>query len=228
MPSKEKNSQGAKDTSMPSPEPLGRRAAGGDPAKREQILDGARRVFLRDGFAGASMNDITREAGVSKGTIYVYFDSKEDLFAALIDRQRSRVVETVRSALYNHDRLEDALYSFGTALTMHLVSEQTIRSMRTVLGVIDRMPKLADRFFSSTSANGNTVLAEYLDKQVADGLLDIEDTDLAARQFIEMSMAGLFKRCLFGNLPEPKSIDDIAPIVKSAVRVFLAGYAPLR
>ncbi|MDI7860430.1 TetR/AcrR family transcriptional regulator [Rhizobiaceae bacterium n13] len=211
---------------MTLPEGYGRRAAGEDPAKREQILDGARRVFLRDGFDGASMNEITREAGVSKGTIYVYFDSKEDLFAALIDRQRSRVVETVRNALHNHDAIEDALYSFGTKLTMHLVSEQTIRSMRTVLGVIDRMPKLADRFFSTTAANGVSVLTEYLDKQVAEGRLAIDDTDLAARQFIEMSMAGLFKRCLFGNLPEPKSVEEIAPIVKSAVRVFLAGYRP--
>ena len=47
-------------------------AAGQDPAKRKQILDGARRVFSQMGFDAASMNDITREAGVSKGTIYVW------------------------------------------------------------------------------------------------------------------------------------------------------------
>jgi len=48
--------------------------------KIRQILDGARRVFLADGFDGASMNDIARVAGVSKGTLYVYFQSKEALF----------------------------------------------------------------------------------------------------------------------------------------------------
>lgn len=51
----------------------GRFAAGEDPAKRRQILDGAKRVFMRMGFDAASMNDVTREAGVSKGTLYVYF-----------------------------------------------------------------------------------------------------------------------------------------------------------
>lgn len=210
----------------PLPEACGRRAAGEDPVKREQILDGAKRIFLRDGFDAASMNDITREAGVSKGTIYVYFENKEDLFGALIERERNRVVETVRSVLDNHETMEEALYSFGLSLTMHIISEQTIRSMRSVIGVIDRMPKLADRFFSSASANGVTVLEAYLIRQVEAGELVIDDTDLAARQFIEMSMAGLFKRRLFGNIPAPKSPDEISHIIQSAVRVFFAAYRP--
>ena len=62
-------------------------------AKRRQILDGARRVFLADGFDGASMNDIARVAGVSKGTLYVYFDSKEALFEALIREDRKQQAE---------------------------------------------------------------------------------------------------------------------------------------
>src|SRR5215510_14292756 len=51
-----------------------------DSAKRRQIIEGARQVFLAQGFDGASMGKIAREAGVSKGTLYVYFASKEDLF----------------------------------------------------------------------------------------------------------------------------------------------------
>ena len=54
-----------------------------DSAKRRQILDGARRVFLSAGFDGASMGEIAKAARVSKGTLYVYFDSKEALFEAL-------------------------------------------------------------------------------------------------------------------------------------------------
>ncbi|HMJ97699.1 MAG TPA: helix-turn-helix domain-containing protein, partial [Reyranella sp.] len=55
-------------------------AAEGDGQKRLQIIDGARAMFLAQGFDGASMGEIARKAGVSKGTLYVYFDSKEDLF----------------------------------------------------------------------------------------------------------------------------------------------------
>ena len=56
---------------------------GAESAKRRQILEGARRVFLASGFDGASMGEIAKAAGVSKGTLYVYFDSKEKLFEAL-------------------------------------------------------------------------------------------------------------------------------------------------
>ena len=64
-----------------------------DNAKRRQILDGARKVFLVEGFEGASMNDIARVAGVSKGTLYVYFESKERLFSVIVDEERQSHVD---------------------------------------------------------------------------------------------------------------------------------------
>ena len=63
-------------------------AAGQDPRKRQQILAGARKVFHENGFDAASMNDIARVAGVSKGTLYVYFESKERLFLELIAEEK--------------------------------------------------------------------------------------------------------------------------------------------
>ena len=69
-----------------------------DNAKRRQILDGARRAFLANGFDAASMNEIARAAGVSKGTLYVYFKSKEELFEAIVEFQkRERRYGTVPS-----------------------------------------------------------------------------------------------------------------------------------
>ena len=58
-----------------------------DSAKRRQIVEGARAVFLTQGFDAASMNDIARKAGVSKGTLYVYFRNKEELFEAIAEEQ---------------------------------------------------------------------------------------------------------------------------------------------
>ena len=70
-----------------------------DTAKRQQILDGARRCFLAQGFDGASMNDIVTAAGVSKGTVYAYFPSKEKLFATMVFEDKRRHAErTVVSA----------------------------------------------------------------------------------------------------------------------------------
>ena len=204
----------------------GRHAAGEDPAKREQILEGARRAFLSQGFDAASMNDITREAGVSKGTLYVYFENKEDLFNALIIKGKTRVVQTAKHALNDHDDVEESLYDFGVTLTTSMTAEETIRSMRMVIGVIDRMPHLAERFFSEAPENGYTVLKAYLDRQVPTGVLDIDNTEMAARQFIEMAQAGLFKHRLFGGMCSAPPREQIEATVIAAVRVFMAAYGP--
>ena len=66
-----------------------------DTAKRQQILEGARRIFLQDGFDGASIGDIVRAAGVSKGTVYAYFPSKEKLFEALMVEDRRNQAEAL-------------------------------------------------------------------------------------------------------------------------------------
>src|SRR5262252_10413588 len=65
----------------------GQPEARSDGLKRRQILEGARRMFLAQGFDAASMGAIAREAGVSKGTLYVYFKSKEELFEAIVEDQ---------------------------------------------------------------------------------------------------------------------------------------------
>lgn len=61
---------------MPTPNP--------EPSRRPQILDAAMRVFAREGAAGTKIQDIAREAGIAKGTIYLYFKSKEDIFESII------------------------------------------------------------------------------------------------------------------------------------------------
>ncbi|OJF96576.1 TetR/AcrR family transcriptional regulator [Pararhizobium antarcticum] len=203
---------------------VGRKAAGEDPAKREQIIDGAKRVFMSVGFDAASMNDITREAGVSKGTIYVYFQNKEDLFVALIEQERNRVVRSIKHALDDHEPIDEALFEFGRTLTSHITSDDTIRAMRMVLGVSDRMPTLAKRFFAAAPENGYTVLKAYLERQVQQARIEIEDTDLATRQFIEICMAGMLKRRLFGEMEAPPALAYIEKAVASGVKIFLLAY----
>src|ERR1700755_3003516 len=58
-----------------------------DSSKRRQILDGARKLFLDLGFDAASMGEIARAAGVSKGTLYVYFADKNRPFEATLDEE---------------------------------------------------------------------------------------------------------------------------------------------
>src|ERR1700747_1895688 len=62
-------------------------AAEEDSSKRRQILEGARKIFMDLGFDGASMGEIAKAAGVSKGTLYVYFADKSALFEAIVEEE---------------------------------------------------------------------------------------------------------------------------------------------
>lgn len=203
----------------------GRPAAGEDPVKREQILDGAHRVFMRMGFDASSMNDITREAGVSKGTLYVYFKNKEDLFAAIIQRKKSLVFEKLREVVEANRSVAETLFEFGVTFGMNLLSDDAIRGQRIVIGVLDRMPELADNFFKFGPNTGPVLLANYLARQVELGALKpIEDTMYTARQLGDLCMAGLYRPRLFGEMQEPPAREKVERNVEWAVRLFLNTY----
>ena len=210
----------------PQPEPqAGRPAAGGDPVKREQILDGAMCVFMQMGFDAASMNDITRESGVSKGTLYVYFKNKEDLFAAMIERQKLRIFGQLQEILERNLPVAETLHEFGVLFATHLLSDKTIRGMRIVIAVIDRMPELAKVFMVSGPNSGPAMLANYLQRQLDAGLLrDVDDPMMVGRQFGDLCLAGLFRPRLFGEMKEPPSAEMIERNVASAIKVFLNTY----
>lgn len=199
-------------------------AAGADPVKRGQILDGAQKVFMHMGFDAASMNDIVREAGVSKGTIYVYFENKEQLFAELIARERDRFADDMRQIVSRYDDVEEALNHYGNALVGHMCSVGTISAMRSVIAVADRMPGLTRNFFRCAPATIRSVLRDLIEREAANGRLIVEDTDLAARQFIDLTTGTYLKFRLFGELPEPPPEAEVIYSTNAAVRMFMACY----
>lgn len=202
----------------------GRPAAGEDPVKREQILDGAHRVFMRMGYDASSMNDITREAGVSKGTLYVYFRNKEDLFAAMVQRQKARVMERLQEALGDKP-LAEALHDFGIAFAGYILSDSAIRAQRIVIGVLERMPDVTSSFFKVGPNYGPALLARFLDRQMKAGMLKpLDDTVWVARQFGDLCLAGLYRQRLFGEMREAPSAELIERNVEAAVRIFLIAY----
>jgi AcrR family transcriptional regulator len=207
----------------------GRPAAGEDPVKREQILDGALSVFMQMGFDAASMNDITREAGVSKGTLYVYFKNKEDLFAAIIERQKLRVFSQLQEILEKGMPVRQTLHDYGVLFATHLLSDKTIRGMRMVIGVIDRMPGLAQSFLQIGPNSGPVVMANYLRRQAELGTLkNVDDPVRVGRQFADLCLAGLFRLRLFCEMREPPSAEEIERNVTSAVKVFWNTYGTER
>jgi AcrR family transcriptional regulator len=194
-----------------------------DNAKRRQIVDGARSVFLARGFDAASMGDIAKEAGVSKGTLYVYFKNKEELFAAIVQQECGTHAEGA-FPLDNHDNdVEGVLTRIGTQLVSFLCRPEKASSLRIVIAIADRMPEIGKTFYETGPAYGIKRLAEYLEVQVRAGNLAIEDCEVAAAQFIDACQSTLFKPMLF-NFAPPPTTDRIRDVVRIAVRAFLAAY----
>src|SRR5882757_10827669 len=103
---------------------LDRPAADGaeDSAKRRQIVEGARQIFLARGFDAASMGDIAKAAGVSKGTLYVYFKNKEELFAAIVHEECFSHAEGAFRLDENDSDVEKALTHVGIEFVNFLCS----------------------------------------------------------------------------------------------------------
>ena len=197
-------------------------AAEEDSSKRRQILDGARKVFMDLGFDGASMNEIARSAGVSKGTLYVYFADKNRLFEAIVE---SEVLEQGKVA-FNMDPGRDAettLREFGTAYIELLCRPGGGSSIRTVMAIAERMPEVGRRFYENVLEKTINRLADYLQAHIAPDDLAIDDIQLAAAQFLQLCQATLFLPFVFQAAPAP-SAERIAKVVDSATRMFLAIY----
>jgi AcrR family transcriptional regulator len=204
----------------------GRPAAGTDPAKRRQILEGAGRIFSELGFDATSMSDVARAAQVSKATLYVYFQDKEHLFTAICAEQRDRHIAEKIALLDVDLPIEDVLYRFGVELLQTMAAPFVIAAHRIVIGVAERMPEIGSEFYEAGPVRILDALTTYLDHHVAQGRLNIPDTRLASAQLCEVIQGGLCKARLFGVLSEAPPQEEVEKNVSSGLGIFLRGYAP--
>jgi AcrR family transcriptional regulator len=194
-----------------------------DSAKRRQIVGGARAVFLSQGFDAASMNDIARAAGVSKGTLYVYFKDKEQLFEAIVENECETQAEGIFELDANDHDVQAVLTRLGLAYIRFLCRPEKASAIRIVIAIAERMPELGRKFYERGPGNGIAKLAAYIKAQVEAGLLAVDDCEVAAAQLLEAYQAMLFKPMVFNFVREP-SEEQIARVVPTAVKVFLAAY----
>ncbi|QRG07722.1 TetR/AcrR family transcriptional regulator [Xanthobacter dioxanivorans] len=198
-------------------------AAGQDPEKRNQILVGARDVFFDRGFDAASMGDIARAAGVSKGTLYVYFENKEDLFAALVASECEETAERMFVVDAEEEDVETALTKLGYSFIHAVLRPSSIALLRTVIAISAKFPDIGRQFFEAGPCEGVSRLSRFLAAKVEQGVLDIDDVDQAASQFLTLCKDGVTIPVLVGapDAPDPESV---AKSVRGAVRVFMRAY----
>ncbi|MEM6824278.1 MAG: TetR/AcrR family transcriptional regulator [Pseudomonadota bacterium] len=191
--------------------------------KLAQVLEGARTVFLRDGFEGASVDDIAREAGVSKATLYNYFPDKRILFIEVAKAECCRQEEATDKMIAMSAPPAEALRVAAERMMRLILSPFGRNVFKICVAESDRFPELGREFWESGPARVRAKMIDYFRQAMDRGELLIDDTDLAADQFAELCKSDLFPKLMFG-IQDRFSDAEIARVADGAVATFMARY----
>lgn len=164
--------------------------------KRRAVVDSALDVFLKEGFAAASMDRVAEVAGVSKRTIYNHFASKEDLFLGVIGSMVDDVLEPVDRTLMGAMPAADSLVEFASRYAEVMLEHSRICLHRLVLGELSRFPSLGEVFLDGYRLAKNGV-ARMLERLVLRGELEIDNFDRAADAFWQLTIQPIQRELLF-------------------------------
>ncbi|PJF09700.1 TetR/AcrR family transcriptional regulator [Pseudorhodobacter sp. MZDSW-24AT] len=191
--------------------------------KFDQVLEGARAVFLRDGFDGASVDDIAREAGVSKATLYAYFPDKQLLFKEICAQECLRQADEVEAEIDPLMSVEAMLTLAGERIAGFILSDFGQNACRLIVGEGARFPELARDFYRNGPGLVHDRLVHHLHLLVQKDALQIDDVDLAAEQFIQLCKAGLMEKLVF-RMDHQITAESGRRAVRGAVQMFMARY----
>jgi AcrR family transcriptional regulator len=191
--------------------------------KFDQVIAGAREVFLRDGFEGASVDDIAKAAGVSKATLYSYFSNKQFLFMEVAQRECERQAAEAIETIDLDAPIAVMLTDVATQLVAFMTSSFGQSIFRVCVGEASRFPALGQAFYESGPMLVRNRVGGLLQMAVSRGDLVIDDFDLAADQLAELCKADLFPRMVF-NIADTFSDAEKERVVTGAVQMFMARY----
>lgn len=189
--------------------------------RRARILQVARDVFFEVGYAGASMSMISTRLGGSKATLYAYFNSKEDLFAAII-RDRCEVMAGLFQAHIGTDDLRQSLRAVARQLMEVILSDWATRTFQLVIEESRRNPELSRLFNEAIEANGKQTMLALLQTARDKGQIKAEDIAEATVILKSLLFGDIhFKRLL--NMG-PSSTEQIHKHIDRAIDVFMHYY----
>lgn len=195
--------------------------------RREAILDVASEVFMEEGFAAATMSAIAARLGGSKGTLYNYFKSKEELFTAYVRRHCAWQQEEMQAAAHDPSlEIEEALRRSGRNLLRVILSDFGLRNFILVISEAPRAPEIGQAFYEAGPATGIRMLVAPIQRAIDRGRLRPVDATLAAYQFVGLCQNRMLKARLCNALPEPAP-DEIEKEVSAAVDTFMAAFGPV-
>ncbi len=191
--------------------------------KFEQVVEGARAVFMAAGYDGASVDEIARVAGVSKATLYSYFPDKQVLFTEVARRECLRQADEAHELIDSAAPPAKVLDALARRIIAFYTSDFGRNMFRICVSEVDRFPELGQRFYDSGPQLARERLGGYLQAATARGELAIDDIDLAADQFLQLCHVDLMDRVAC-QVQLSFTGAEIDRVVQGAVRMFLACY----
>lgn len=190
--------------------------------RRALYLKAAWELFIEHGYNGVSMSRIVRATGGSKETLYRNFDSKEALFAAVIDDLQTTLAAVPSSPEIVDLPVEEGLRLLGRATASAALSDRAIALLRLASGEHNRFPELAKLLFELAPARSYARLRAYLRAKQESGEVDIADFQIAAEQFLSGLVGHQQLRMLLGaGKPSSRDMDKR---VDAAVVAFVRAY----
>ena len=197
-------------------------------AKRDQILAGARLVFLRDGFAAASTDAIASEAKVSKRTLYVYYPSKEELFAEVmrrltIENPQARALESIEEmSPGDEEELRRDLLELAGKIVATMMQPDYLALLRTTIADTHRFPQLGGLFRATVPERAMRSFAVFIEKSRERGVVGRDvDGGTAARMFVGPLLTYAVLDGLLAEgpprLPAREKIEEIVDLYMKAI-----------
>jgi AcrR family transcriptional regulator len=195
-------------------------------AKRRAIIAVAREVFLSGGYAATSMSEIAAKLGGSKGTLYNYFRSKEELFVAFMNESCEDLLDFMdhlpETAEADHS-VRDDLIELGVAFLSSLTRDNFIAIHRLVVAETGRFPELGRLFYENGPARGVQRFTEYFERVIAAGRLPPNDPREVGQRLKDLVLSDVYTRRLWGVL-EPLSPAELRAHVTRSVDIFLMAF----
>ncbi len=195
--------------------------------RREAILDVASDIFLQEGYASASMSTIATRLGGSKGTLYNYFKSKEELFAAYVTRSCVFHRGEIAHLLTEEGDACSVLTRFAKGYVRAFTAEPALQNWRVISAESHKSPEIGRMFYEAGPLTGARIIANYIEKAVARGELVVPDLMVAAHHFTSLIHGRLLKARLLAYAPEPTDA-EIEAEVEAAMFVFFSAYGAKR
>lgn len=191
-------------------------------ARPQEILDAALAAFAEKGFNAARMEDIAARAGVSKGTVYLYFESKQDMFRALVREGMAANLQSAGAMAARHaDHSADLLRLFLTTTVGAILNSPLSAVPKIIISETGNFPEIAEFYRREVIDVGLGLLAQIIERGVARGEFRPIAAEHAAKLCIApVVLSAIWKSCFAQFGPAPF---DAEAFIAAHLDVFLAG-----